>query len=232
MAHNSHTTTNIKEITSLEQLFSEEYKSFLLVGESDTSKTLSMSFFILHLIKDKKYKPEEITILDFGPPKFQRAGAYIGGRVSDYLDTLVKVYPELQRVRYIMKDERFRAPRSDAKNTQHVLNLCFKNWQKAREHLKNYERDPTPALIINDLSIYLHMGSLTQIKRIKEKATIFFANAYSGKRLIMDMGSNISSAEIRLLKKFSESVDVTYKTTQIFNDAVVSKYKQVLNTQT
>jgi glutaredoxin len=229
MTQNSHSTANIKEITELEQLYSKDYKSFLLIGESDTSKTLSLSFFILHLIKEKNFKPEEITILDFGPPKFQRAGIFIGGRVSDYLDILAKKYPELQRVKYIMKEERFRAPRSDAKNTQHVLNLCFKNWQKAREHLKIYEKEQTPVLIINDLSIYLHMGSLTQIKRIKEKATVFFANAYSGKRLIMDMGSNISSAEIRLLKKFSESVEVTYKTTPKFNESVVKKFKEIIS---
>ncbi len=229
MTQNSHSTANIKEITELEQLYSKDYKSFLLIGESDTSKTLSLSFFILHLIKEKNFKPEEITILDFGPPKFQRAGIFIGGRVSDYLDILTKKYPELQRVKYIMKEERFRAPRSDAKNTQHVLNLCFKNWQKAREHLKIYEKEQTPVLIINDLSIYLHMGSLTQIKRIKEKATVFFANAYSGKRLIMDMGSNISSAEIRLLKKFSESVEVTYKTTPKFNESVVKKFKEIIS---
>jgi len=226
MEQKSQSDSNIIEITTLNQLLSNTHKSILLVGESDTSKTLSISFFILNLIKEKKVKPEVITILDFGPPKFQRSGVFIGGRVSDYLDIFASVYPDLQKVRYILKEEKFRAPRSDAKNTQHVLNLCFKNWQKAREHLKIYEKDPTAVLIINDLSIYLHMGSLSQIKRIKEKADIFFANAYSGKRLLMDMGSNISSAEIRLLKKFSESMDVTFKTTPHFNNDVVLKFKE------
>ena len=229
MEKNSHSNSNILEITTLNQLFSDNYKSILLIGESDTSKTLSISFFILNLVKEKNITPEEISIIDFGPPKFQRSGVFIGGKVIDYLDIFTKKYPELQKVRYILKEDKFRAPRSDAKNTQHVLNLCFKNWQKAREHLKIYEKDPTSVLIINDLSIYLHMGSLSQIKRIKEKANIFFANAYSGKRLLMDMGSNISSAEIRLLKKFSESMDVTFKTTLIFNNEVVSKFKELNN---
>jgi hypothetical protein len=219
--------SHIEEIYAFEDITNRDYSSVLLVGDSDTGKTLSILFFLKHLIVNEKISPQDITLLDFGPPRFTKDGISIGGKVADYIDVFANECPEIINVRYVLKEEKFRAPRSDAKNSLHLLNLCFKNWQKAREHIKKYEQNPTKVLIINDLSIYLHMGSLSQIKRVRAIPEIFFANAYSGKRLLADLGSNISSAEIRLLKKFSESMNHTYKTTDKFNSDLVRKFKKL-----
>lgn len=223
-------TANIKEISELSELYNSELNSILLIGESDTSKTLSIPFYILYLIKNRGVPPEQITIMDFGPARFKRDGKAIAGRVTDYLNPFQTVYPELKKVKFISKEEKFFAPRATAKTSQGVIDMCYKNWNKARKQFKTFENNPTEALVINDLSIYLHLGSLSTIKRIKNKAKYFYANAYSGRRLLMDLGSNISSTEMILLKKFMEAVDIVFKTTHNFKVNVVEENKKLLTT--
>ena len=56
----------------------------LLYGEIDTKKTYYTARFVQFLLTAKKIKPNEISILDFGPKLFKYYDIKIGGRIEDF----------------------------------------------------------------------------------------------------------------------------------------------------
>lgn len=155
------------------------------MGETGRGKTRLTARLLEELVS--ALGPDKVTAIDMAPtavPGFARLSAYT--RV-------------VERVRYLAPPV-VRAPRLEGRSAEEVLALAEENRVAIEPLLDAYLSDPTPALVINDLTIYLHAGSVDKILRCAENAETFLANAYSGRALSDDKGSGVTERERRLLE--------------------------------
>ncbi|MEJ2295583.1 MAG: hypothetical protein P8Y23_12575, partial [Candidatus Lokiarchaeota archaeon] len=71
-------------------------------------------------------------------------------------------------------------PRFSAQNKKDLYDILCHNYKITSKSLKIYEQNPTLYLIINDLSIYLHLGNKNYLLRILNDSDTFFGNTYYG----------------------------------------------------
>jgi hypothetical protein len=148
-------------------------RSTLLYGETDTEKTYITANFVKFLVESKKFNPKEISILDFAPKLTYFKNIKIGGKIEDY-------YPKSLSCYSIKLDKEIIPPRLKAKNKKELYkNICH-NYKITSKILKKFNENQTPILIINDISIYLHLGSRNYLIETIRKAKTFFGNTYYG----------------------------------------------------
>ncbi|MHA1782941.1 MAG: hypothetical protein ACTSUL_05870 [Promethearchaeota archaeon] len=158
-------------------------KKTLIYGETNTNKTYYTAKFVQYLIEKKKIPPKEITILDFGPEMIKINDKKIGGRIKDFYK-LSKICRNIQFKGKIIP------PRLNANNSIELLKNVCENFKKTNSILQQFYKKPTQFLIINDLSIHLHLGNPRIFLRIIKNAQTFFGNSY--------YGSSIKSNEFKL----------------------------------
>ena len=78
-----------------------------------------------------------------------------------------------------------------------------------------YRRYPTPFLIINDVSIFLHLGGLRYLLKVLGFAQTVLINGYQGNSLLQDLGTHISARESRLMRILSRHL-TSYTTSPEF----------------
>lgn len=93
---------------------------------------------------------------------------------------------------------------------------CGRAWLLARRNavettrmLLEYLRDPTPILVVNDLSMHLHAGDPGLLVDAIESSTIFIGNSYSGDRLRDNCG--IWEKELEAVNRIAEMVDLVWR---------------------
>ncbi|MFX1394491.1 MAG: hypothetical protein ACFFAH_13075 [Promethearchaeota archaeon] len=177
----------------------------LLYGETDTKKTYYTARFVQFLLNVKKFNPKDISILDFAPKLFKYYGIRIGGKIEDY-------YPQSLKCNNITFKGEIIPPRLRASNKKELYDNACKNYKKTNEILKFYHENPTPVLIINDISIYLHLGSKKFLLETIRKADTFFGNAYYGSSIERSFASLFSLKEKGLIKYLIRNVDNAYIT--------------------
>ncbi len=149
----------------------------LLYGETNRGKTQSTANFVQFLVESKKIPPKEITILDFAPNLEIIKGKKIGGRIEDYY-TLSFLCNNLTFDGVIIP------PRLKSTSRKELYDNICKNYKKSSSIMEKYIDHPTPILIINDVSIYLHLGSKKTLLNLIKQAKTFFGNTYSGDSII------------------------------------------------
>jgi hypothetical protein len=173
----------------------------LLYGETETKKTYFTALFVKFLIRDYNVHPSEISILDFAPQLAIFKGKKVGGRIEDF-------YKESLKCKYYPRESKIIASRINAQNKKDLYNNICQNHLIISKAMVSYEKDPTRFLIINDLSIYLHLGNKQRILNIIDNSTTFFGNAYYG----FSIGNEISS-----LLSLKERYRVKYLISRISN---------------
>ncbi|MFX1320243.1 MAG: hypothetical protein ACFFAQ_01235 [Promethearchaeota archaeon] len=147
--------------------------STLLYGETDTKKTLYTAKFVKFLLEEKKINPQEISILDFAPKLAVFKNLKIGGRIQDY-------YNESFKCKNFIFEGEIIPPRLKAKNKSELYKNMCSNYKITSKILNNFKDNPTDFLIINDISIYLHLGSKRYIIETIVGVNTFFGNSYYG----------------------------------------------------
>ena len=171
-------------------------KRILIIGDIHSGKTEATAR-IINSLDECGYR-DSITIIDLAP-RYRR----IGLGIEEYID--------VKRFRYY-SSEKIYAPRLMAKNKYELYKYIISNYRVSRMLLDWYKLHPTPILIVNDLSIYLHHGdpSLLYNKYIKLAET-FIGNAYYGRGLVDRFGLNIDNIERERVEWITKKMDYTIR---------------------
>jgi len=165
-------------------------KRTLIVGDVGSGKTR----YTAKILKSLLLSREEVTVIDMGPEK-----RGVGLSLTRYVDI-----PSW--VRYL-RPKSLRAPRLEGRDANEVLRLAKYNSEVIRPFLLRYLEEPTPILVINDLSIYLQAGPIEDILDCIRASSTFLGNAYYGSSLAEDKGSEISDRERVLVEEFMREMD-------------------------
>lgn len=172
-------------------------KKTLILGEAGTGKTRLVAKLLQELIV--LINPEKITIIDLAPKKVSG----IGGKITDH----VSMPPE---VRYLSPTNVY-APRLTGTSPEEILHYAALN-KRAMEPLFNkYIQNATEALVVNDVTLYLHAGNLETISKCTRLANTFLATAYYGSRLEKDLGTGISSREKQLTDELAALMNLVVR---------------------
>ncbi|MHA2391320.1 MAG: hypothetical protein ACXAEX_05070 [Promethearchaeota archaeon] len=179
--------------------------SSLLYGDTNTSKTLLTAEFTKFLLESSKVKPDTISILDFAPELMSFNDLKIGGKIIDF-------YKNSKICRNILLKGEIIPPRLSSHNKTELYRNACENFKKTSEILHIFLDEPTPILIINDISIHLHIGGIKQLLEAIEKSNTFFGNSYYGSSIKRDFSSLFSLREKRMVEYLVKKVDKSYFT--------------------
>jgi len=168
-------------------------KKVLLLGESGSGKTRMAAAILQQLMTLTELK--NITAVDFAP---NRVGQ-IGGKLTDYVTPPNKAIYLSPRKVY--------APRLTATSPEQLLRYAELNRKMMEPLLDKFLQNSTKVLVINDITLYLHLGALEKILQCTRLATTFLATAYYGSKLAEDLGTGISSRERQLTDKLATCMD-------------------------
>jgi hypothetical protein len=97
-------------------------------------------------------------------------------------------------------------------NKEQLYENACSNFKKAFQILKSFNHSPTSILIINDISIYLHVGNKKLLFDSIQKANTFFGNSYYGSSIKSDFTSLFSLREKRLVEYLVKKITNSYFT--------------------
>lgn len=169
-------------------------KRTIIKGEAGSGKTRVTEQLVNEALTI--FPPSKITIIDLAPPRIFIGSSTIGGHMNVPLS-----------VNYL-KPEKIYAPRIEGKTKEEVLEFAKRNAESIEKIFSIFKLSPSPILFINDVTIYLHAGSLERLLEVINLSETFICNAYEGKRLSDDKGSGISEREKSMLRKLEEYMDV------------------------
>ncbi|MHA1459380.1 MAG: hypothetical protein ACTSQR_06930 [Promethearchaeota archaeon] len=178
----------------------------LLYGETNTGKTYYTAKFIQYLLEIKHINPKDISILDFAPKLTYFNNLKIGGRIQDYYEHSVKC-------NNLNFEGEIIPPRLKAKNKKECFNNICHNFNKIYEIIENYNNNLTPVLIINDISLFLHLGSNKYLINTINKSDTFFGNSYYGSSISSKFSKLISIREKRKVEFLIKNVENSFMTT-------------------
>jgi hypothetical protein len=159
-------------------------KRTVIIGDVNSGKTHYtlniMREFLITGIRD-------IAILDLAPAKVRE----IGGKM---------IPPEDPEILYMTTD--IVAPRLTGRNDDEIQMLARKNRQVIEKLFVTYLQSPRDIIFINDVTLYLHAGTIDHLTELLSTASTQVVNAYYG----------TSFADSPLTRKERESVDLLLQT--------------------
>ncbi|MDX1797580.1 MAG: hypothetical protein R3255_02920 [Candidatus Lokiarchaeia archaeon] len=180
-------------------------KHTILYGEIDTKKTFYTAKFVQFLIEIKNFNPKQISILDFAPPKESINNVKIGGKIKDfYVKSLI--------CNNVQFEGEIIPPRLNAKNSEELYKNACQNFEKTYKALTLFYSDPTEILIVNDISIYLHIGNKKLLIDSIRCSKTFFGNSYYGSSIISNYATHFNFREKRLIEYLIKKMDYSYST--------------------
>ncbi len=192
----------------------------LVLGETNSGKTRFTFDFLCYLLEQESFPPNDISILEFAPPRIQTGRTVIGGTLREVMQEYKSFSNEFRKtvnsIHWVEQESaapntsttpRILAPRYSAHSTQEVLKACFANFTATEKQLLYFSHNPTKVIIINDVGIYLHLGGLSLLKNVLALAGTALFNAYYGITFLNDWGSNISRREQIMLELLSRSLN-------------------------
>jgi GTPase SAR1 family protein len=172
-------------------------KKVLILGEVGSGKTALIAGIVQELML--KTEPEEITVIDMAP----EAIGEIGGRLSKYLSLS-------SGLRYLSPTKVY-APRTMSLTKAQVIEYAELNRDAMVPLLDDFLKRPTKILIINDITLYLHLGKLEKALSCIRSAETFLASAYYGVKLREDYGAEISAREKQIVEELTTHMDHVVK---------------------
>jgi len=181
-------------------------KKTLIYGETNTGKTFYTAKFVQYLLENNKFDYNEISILDFAPKLAYFKNLKIGGRIQDYYDLCLKC----NMINFIGE---IIPPRLNAKNKSEMYsNICI-NFKKINEIMEEYNDNPTPVLIINDISLFLHLGRNEYLINTINKSNTFFGNTYYGSSISSKFSKLLSLIEKKKVEFLIKYIENSFSTT-------------------
>ena len=177
----------------------------LIYGETNTKKTFYTAKFVQFLLESKEVSPKDISILDFAPNLTTIRDLKIGGKIRDYYENSAKCRNILFRGDII-------PPRLNSRNKTELYQNAYENYKKTSEILNLFNEKPTPVLIINDISIHLHIGRIELLLTAINKSNTFFGNSYYGSSIKRDFASLFSRREKRRIENLKKELEKSYFT--------------------
>ena len=178
----------------------------LLYGETNTKKTLYTANFIKFLLEIKQIPPKDISILDFAPKLAYIKDLKIGGRIQDY-------YDDSKICNYLKFEGDIIPPRLRTESKKEMYaNICL-NFNKIYKILEIYNKNPTSVLIINDISIYLHLGHIKYLLNTINKSDTFFGNTYYGSSIVSNFSKLLSIKEKSRVETLIKNIENSFITT-------------------
>ena len=172
-------------------------KKVLILGEVGSGKTSLTARMVQKLMLF--IEPKEITVIDMAP----EAMGEIGGRLSEYLSLN-------SELRYLSPPKVY-APRTMGISNTQVVEYARRNKNAIERLLDEFLEKPTKVLIVNDVTLYLHLGRLEKITDCMRLTETFLATAYFGVRLEEDYGTGISNREKEMVRKLAAYMDHVVK---------------------
>jgi len=172
-------------------------KKVLILGEVGSGKTSLIAKTVQKLMLF--VEPREITVIDMAP----EAIGEIGGRLSEYLSLN-------SELRYLSPAKVY-APRTMGISNTQVVEYARRNKNAIERLLDEFLEKPTKVLIVNDVTLYLHLGRLERITNCMKLTETFLASAYYGVRLKEDYGAGITAREKQMVEKLATYMDDVVK---------------------
>jgi len=177
----------------------------LLYGETNTKKTFYTSKFIQFLLESENISPNDISILDFAPLSNTINTLKIGGKVQDF-------YEKCNSCKNILFKGEIIPPRLNSSNRTELYHIACENFKKTSKILHLYKNNPTPVLIINDISLYLHVGNVKPLLEAIDKSNTFFGNSYYGSSIKRNYATLFSLREKRQIEYLIKKLETSYFT--------------------
>ncbi|MHA2035296.1 MAG: hypothetical protein ACW98X_02620 [Promethearchaeota archaeon] len=177
----------------------------LLYGDTNTNKTNLTSKFVQFLLESKNISPKVISILDFAPKLVKIKNLKIGGKIRDF-------YKKSIKCRNILLEGEIIPPRLHSRNKVELYQNAFENYKKTSKLLEMFNEAPTPILIINDISIYLHIGGLNLLLKAIKNSSTFFGNSYYGSSIKKDYANLFSRREKKQVENLIKEMEKSYTT--------------------
>ena len=174
-----------------------------IYGESGSGKTQISAEFLSFLLESKNVSPSTRSILDFAPNRIDTPNFSVGGRIADFCPKEVL----LSDLKYIPHIGDFHTPRLSASTSEEVLKEFCHNYSLSTKIWNSFFSEPTKFVIVNDLSIHLHLGGLKQLNSLLKLGVTVLINSYYGKNLVSDYGSNISQRERLLVELIAKKLN-------------------------
>jgi hypothetical protein len=171
-------------------------KRTLILGEAGIGKTR----FTTRLFRAfaKKYRRESAVLIDMAPPVMQTKGRKIGGHLD---------FRQLPANVYLLRPPAIAAPRIQGKTPTEVRAMAEANRAAIEPLIDRWLEHSVHVLMINDLTLYLHAGSVERIVEAIRRAKTFIGNAYYGELLRDDHGSALSVREREAVELLQRSMD-------------------------
>ena len=134
----------------------------LIAGDVNAGKTRYCLDILLAFVRAGRL---DIAVLDFAPATISG----IGGKL---------VPSETSGVIYFSAD--ISAPRLTGRNETEIIDLAQHNARTIESLLEDYLASPKDILFINDITLYLHTGSMERIMAVIDTASTTVINAYYG----------------------------------------------------
>jgi hypothetical protein len=177
----------------------------LLYGDTNTKKTFQTSKFVQFLLESKYLPPSEISILDFAPNLIKIKNLKIGGKIRDFYECSTKC-------RNISFKGEIIPPRLKSSNKTELYQNACENFKKTSKMLNFFNEELTSILVINDISLYLHLGGLGLLLKAINNSRTFFGNVYYGSSIKRDFATLFSRREKRQVEILVKEVEKSYFT--------------------
>jgi GTPase SAR1 family protein len=172
-------------------------KKVLILGEAGSGKTKLTAQLLQELMSI--VDPKSISVIDLAP---KRVGAF-GGKLTEYLSIS-------GRVKYY-SPKRVYTPRLSGKSSKQILHYAELNKKNMQPLFNEFIQNATEVLVINDITLYLHLGELEIVLECVKLAKTFLATAYYGSKLAEDLGTGISLRERQLTNRLAAFMDLVVK---------------------
>jgi len=170
----------------------------LILGEVNSGKTALTREVLQGLLN--RVPPDRILVLDLAPrvseeEATRRGMEGIGGTLDPGHPEVLYLHPPLA------------PPRLRASTEEEALALARANLERIREALGRVPRSSRwEALFINDVTLYLHAGTASELVQFMNPFTTVVANGYWGTRLGRGLLSQRERQETEVLKKAFDRV--------------------------
>ncbi|MFX1238300.1 MAG: hypothetical protein ACFE8P_11345, partial [Promethearchaeota archaeon] len=128
----------------------------------------------------------------------------IGGKIDNFYKTSVDCNFWFKN--YIIP------PRLTSNNKKELKNHARHNYNITKNALKQYQNNPTSFLIINDISIFLHLGSVKRFLKLIKKARTFYGNAYYGTSIKSGSFKSFSRKEQQKVRQLIRKIEFSFYT--------------------
>jgi hypothetical protein len=158
-------------------------KRTVIIGDVNSGKTQ----YAMHIIQEFLNSGiRDIAILDLAPEKVRG----VGGKM---------IPPEAPEILYVTTD--IVAPRLTGRGDDEIQMLALTNKQLIEKLFDTYLQNPRDIICVNDVTLYLHAGSVDRLNQVLSTATTQVLNAYYG----------TTFQESSLSRREKEQVDVLLK---------------------